>query len=65
MTFEDIRKYYKTSYRFTQRTGMSPSSFLHWKYKGYIPIASQHRLEQITEGKLIADTAHDPLFDET
>jgi hypothetical protein len=55
---EDVRRYYKTTYNFRKETGMSSSSLLNWMNDGSIPMASQCRLEEKTNGDLKADWKH-------
>ena len=54
MTPKDVKKYYKSSYSFSNKTGMAPNSFLNWLKWGYIPLDSQVKLEQLTNGELKA-----------
>ena len=58
MTLEEIRKYFVTGYKFSQITGMTHTNFTNWKRKGYVPILTQNRIEQITGGQLKADFKH-------
>ena len=55
MSPEDVRKYYKTYYNFSQETGMSHGSLMNWVKNGYVPIASQVKLFKLTKGKLKLD----------
>lgn len=52
MTPEDVCKYYKNSYQFHKITGMSHASLRNWVKWGYVPEASQYKLERITNGEL-------------
>lgn len=61
MTIEELRAYYGNCNQFGRRTKMSTSSFLNWVRWGYIPIASQYKLEILTEGELIARVSDTPL----
>jgi len=54
MTLEQVKKFYGSSYKFYKITGMPASNFYNWKEKGFIPIKSQMRLEELTKGKLKA-----------
>lgn len=54
MTLEDVKKYYKSGYKFYKQTGMHHSNLCNWREKGFIPIKSQMRLEELTKGKLKA-----------
>ncbi len=58
MTPKDIKKYYKTGYKFSKETGMSQSSLVNWVKWGYVPLVSQAKIEQLTEGKLKSDWEH-------
>ena len=60
MTLEEVREYYGNCHRFAKRTRMSSSSFLNWVTSGYVPIMSQHKLEILTEGDLIARISDTP-----
>jgi hypothetical protein len=52
MTPQDVLAYYVNSYRFRKETKMSQSSLLNWLKWGYVPEASQYKLERLTKGKL-------------
>lgn len=54
MTIDEIYKLYKTSYAFEIATGLSHTNLVNWRKAGYIPLASQRKLEKLTEGKLVA-----------
>jgi len=54
MTIEEFKAYYGNGYQFSRRTGLGATSFHSWVARGYIPIASQVRLEKITDGGLRA-----------
>lgn len=58
MTIDDVLNYYGTSYNMEQCTGMRSTNVPNWKARGYIPIASQMRLERLSEGELTADLSH-------
>lgn len=51
----DVLKYYRTAYQFAQKTGMSAATFDNWLRSGRIPIASQAKLEHLTDGALKAN----------
>lgn len=55
MTIEELIKYFSNGYEFHIRTGLSRVTYHSWKKKGYIPIASQQKLEELTQGELKAD----------
>lgn len=54
MTLEEVLDYYGTGYKFSKLTGMSPSNFVLWKARGFIPIVSQIRIENASGGMLVA-----------
>ena len=55
MTLIDLKKEFGTSYNFAMRTGLSHVNWVHWFNKyGYIPIESQRKIEQLTNGALKA-----------
>jgi len=54
MILEEVKKYYGTSYNFEKETDMSHTNFVTWAIRGYIPYASQRRIERFTNGKLKA-----------
>lgn len=58
MTFDDLKKFYGSSYVFHRKTGMSRQTWMNWRKQGYIPIRSQIVLEGLTNGMLVADLAH-------
>lgn len=58
MLLEDVKKYFGTSYRFHQVTGMHHGCFNNWDARGYVPILTQMKLEKITNGELKADLEH-------
>ena len=58
MKIKEITDKYKNCYRFGKETGMAPNSYLNWINMGYIPIISQLKLEQITNGEFKADLNH-------
>jgi hypothetical protein len=58
MTVDDVKKYFNNGYEFARRTDMCRASYQNWIKRGYIPIATQVRLERITEGGLKADLNH-------
>ena len=52
MTPEDVKKYYRSGYNFRKVTKMSDVSLGNWLRWGYIPEASQYKLERLTNGEL-------------
>lgn len=55
MTVDEVKQYFGTSYRFSMITGFAHTNFSNWTKKGYIPYLTQKRLEEFTNGILIAD----------
>lgn len=61
MTLEDLKHYFVNGNRFEEQTGLSHVNWHNWfKKKGYIPIGSQRRIEQLTRGALKASLDHLP-----
>ena len=60
MTINEVREYYGNCNQFMKRTGMSSSSFLNWVTSGFVPIISQHKLEILTNGELVARLGDTP-----
>jgi hypothetical protein len=58
MLIEDVKEHFGTCYAFHKQTGMHHSCYLNWSQKGFIPIKTQIKLEQMTSGKLLASLAH-------
>lgn len=59
MTPEEVKKYYKTSYMFNKKTGMSHSSLNNWLKWGFVPTDSQIKIQELTGGVL--KVSHDVL----
>jgi len=55
---KEVKKYFKTQYNFHKETGMSAMSLGNWLKWGYVPLDSQVKIEQLTDGKLKADLNH-------
>lgn len=55
MTIDDVRNYYGNSYQFKKRTKMSDATFRNWMRWGFVPEASQYKLERLTKGELKAE----------
>ena len=60
MTINDLKKMYENGNKFELATGMPHGTYHNWMRYGYIPIASQLKLEKITNGKLKANLSHIP-----
>ncbi|MES2133159.1 MAG: hypothetical protein V4506_12510 [Bacteroidota bacterium] len=54
MTFRELFNFYGSGYRFEKVTGMSVANFGNWRKKGFIPIASQMRIQDLSQGQLKA-----------
>lgn len=54
MTLEEIKNYFGTFYRFRKNTGITYTSIYRWKNQGYINAQSQIRIQELTNGKLVA-----------
>jgi len=54
MTIQELKEYFKSGYGFRKATNMSDSSYCNWMKWGYIPFASQKKIEKITGGELKA-----------
>ena len=58
MTLEDIKTYFGPAYQLHKKTGMSRACYKNWQMKGYIPILTQMKIQELTGGELRADYAH-------
>lgn len=58
MTYDEIKEYFGTSYRFQEKTGFSHANYYAWRKQGYVPIKMQLLLEDYTQGFLKA-SLHD------
>lgn len=54
MTFAEVKEYFGNGYRFHKKTGMSQMTFKNWAIKGYVPLSSQFKLQQLTNKALTA-----------
>lgn len=54
MKIDDIKKFFGSFYKAARFLKMSDASFINWKRRGYIPIVSQMKIEELTEGALKA-----------
>ena len=52
---EEVKKYYKTGYKFNKITKMSANTLANWIKCGYVPYAAQKVIEQLTNGELVTD----------
>ena len=55
MTIDELLNMYGSGYKFSKQTGISTNSFYAWKARGFIPIVSQMKIQELTEGKLRAN----------
>lgn len=58
MRLDDLERYFGSSYMFHKKTGMQHTNYINWRRKGFIPIKTQMRIEEITNGVLKADLTH-------
>lgn len=58
MTIEDVLEYYGTAHKMQKTHGLSHNNINNWRSYGYIPIATQLKIERLTEGKLKASLEH-------
>lgn len=54
MKVEDLKEYFGSFYKAARFLNISEQSTMNWKRKGYIPIASQMKIEKLTQGALKA-----------
>lgn len=54
MTIDDVKRFFGTGYKFQKYTGMSHDNYRNWEKRGYIPIETQLKLEELTNGSLKA-----------
>lgn len=59
MTPDDLVKYYGNSYQFKKKTKMSDASFRNWQKWGFVPEASQYKIERLTNGELKTEWTKD------
>jgi len=62
MTVTEIVEFYGSKRNFARQTGMSINSLFNWQRWGFIPLPSQAKIEQLTNGKLklsMKDALHD------
>lgn len=55
MTPNDVLKYFKSAYYFNKKTGMAHTSLYNWLRDGFIPLQSQKKISDLTNGKLKID----------
>lgn len=58
MTINEVKQYFGNTYKFYKKTGMHHSNFCNWNRKGFIPIKTQIRIENLTNGELKANLEH-------
>lgn len=55
MTIDEVYKYFDCNWcEMSRKTGLGYTTYMGWKRKGYIPMATQLRLEKLTNGGLKA-----------
>jgi hypothetical protein len=52
---KEVKKFFKTQYNFHKVTGMSAATLGNWLRWGFVPEASQLKIERITNGVLKAE----------
>lgn len=52
---KEVKRYFKSLYRFNKETGMSATTLGNWLRNGFVPEMSQLKLERITKGALKTD----------
>lgn len=57
MLIKDVKEYFGSSHGL-KKIGMAPSNFANWHKRGFIPAATQMRIEKLTKGALKADLRH-------
>ncbi len=63
MTPQQVKEYFGSIYKFNKATKMSKSSLSNWIKWGYVPVLSQFKLHQLTDGKLTASLKDAKYFD--
>jgi hypothetical protein len=58
MTLNEIKAYFGSSYQFNLKTKMNHRNYKNWAVKGFVPIKTQIKLEEFTNGELKADLLH-------
>jgi len=58
MKLEDLVTKYGTYANAFRTLGMGSSSYAAWRKSGFIPINTQMKIEQMTNGDLVADMSH-------
>lgn len=58
MRLQDIADKYGTYAKAFRTLGMGSSSYASWRKAGFIPITTQIKIEQMTNGELKADMSH-------
>lgn len=54
MTIDDLIKEYGHETEFVKQTGFTRDCWFKWQRAGYVPIKSQHRISELTGGRLKA-----------
>lgn len=58
MTLDDLKEYFKSKLQFEKQTGLKRQNWHAWLKRGYIPLVSQKRIEELTQGNLKANFDH-------
>lgn len=55
MSIEDVYKFYQCNWsEAARKLGLSQKTHINWRKIGYIPMATQLRIQNLTDGKLKA-----------
>lgn len=58
MTIDEVYKYFGSGYQMKLKIGLTHANILRWRKRGYIPIETQLRIENLTNGDLKASLSH-------
>ncbi len=58
MTIDEVYNFFGSARGMERKIGISHASMKNWRVRGYIPIETQVRIQQLTEDMLKADLSH-------
>jgi hypothetical protein len=58
MLLEEAINFFGSKRQISKACGLAVSAPHVWSFRGFIPLEAQHKIEQISGGKLKADYAH-------
>lgn len=58
MTIDEVYNFFGSARGMERKIGISHASMKNWRDRGYIPIETQVRIQQLTEDMLKADLSH-------